>query len=60
MLIVRAHVLPHPHVVANTAAYEGCVSWVRLDAAVPTTAALPALGDAEFARIRADVLARLA
>jgi hypothetical protein len=60
VLIVRAHILPQPRVVANTAAYEGCVSWVRLDDAVPTAAALPAIDDAELARIRADVLARLA
>ncbi|HVG43474.1 MAG TPA: DUF1802 family protein [Longimicrobium sp.] len=59
VLIVRAHVLPHPHVVANTAAYEGCVSWVRLDAPVPTAAARPAVDDAEFTRIRAAVLDRL-
>jgi len=59
VLVVRAHVLPEPRTIANTAAYEGCVSWVRLDAPVPTAGALPALGDAEFARIRAEVLARL-
>jgi len=59
VLIVRAHVLSEPRVIANTAAYEGCVSWVRLDAPVPTTGARPALDDAKFARIRAEVLARL-
>jgi hypothetical protein len=59
VLIVRAHVLPGPRIIANTAGYEGCVSWVRLDVPVPTAGANPALDDAGFARIRAEVLARL-
>jgi hypothetical protein len=59
VLIVRAHVLAEPTVIPNTAGYEGCVSWVHLDAAIPTTGARPALDDEEFARLRGTVLDRL-
>jgi hypothetical protein len=45
--------------VPNTAAYEGCVSWVELDVAQPTAGALPALPDEQFAAIRAELLGRL-
>jgi len=59
VLIVRAHVLPQPRVISNTAGYDGCVSWVRLDAPVSTDGTVPALDDAEFARIHSAVLDRL-
>ena len=59
VLFVRAHVLPQPLVIPNTAAYEGCVSWVSLDRPTSPENAAPALSDGEFARVRADVLSRL-
>lgn len=59
VLIVRAHRLTAPHVVANTPAYEGCVSWVELDDALPTAGARPVLSDAEFQQARGEILSRL-
>lgn len=59
VLVVRAHVLPRPRIIPNTAGYDGCVSWVRLDAPVSTDGAIPVIDDAAFARIRAAVLDRL-
>ncbi|MFL5540657.1 MAG: DUF1802 family protein, partial [Longimicrobiaceae bacterium] len=59
VLVVRAHVLPQPRIIPNTAGYDGCVSWVRLDAPVSTDGAVPAVDDAELARIRSAVLDRL-
>jgi hypothetical protein len=59
VLIVRAHLLPAPRLITNTAGYDGCVSWVRLDAPVSTDNARPVLGDTEFGRLRAEVLGRL-
>ena len=59
VLVVRARVLPEPRVVANTPAYEGCVSWVELDEEVSADGAVPVLGDEEFAAARAEVLRRL-
>jgi len=59
VLIVRAFRLPEPVVVHNTPAYEGCVSWVELDDALPTRDAQPVMLDAQFARARREVLKRL-
>jgi hypothetical protein len=59
VLIVRAHVLAEPRIIPNTDAYEGCVSWVRLDASVSPDDARPIVEDAPFATLRADVLDRL-
>jgi len=59
VLIVRAFRLPHPVVVHNTPAYEGCVSWVELDHALRTRDAQPVMMDAQFARARREVLERL-
>jgi hypothetical protein len=59
VLIVRAFRLPEPVVVRNTPAYEGCVSWVELDEALSTAGAQPVMMDAQFARARREVLARL-
>lgn len=59
VLVVRAHVLPQARIIPNTTGYDGCVSWVRLDAPVSTDGAVPAVDDAEFARIRSAVLDRL-
>lgn len=59
VILVRAHVLPAPRIAPNTAAYEGCVSWVQLEDAVETTAARPVLDDAAFDAVRREVVARL-
>jgi hypothetical protein len=59
VVLVRAHVLPEPRIVPNTAAYEGCVSWVKLDAPVPAADAAPTLDDEAFAALRDEVMARL-
>lgn len=59
VLIVRAHALPEPRLIPNTATYDGCVSWVELDAAQPTVGARPVLSGADFAARRAAILARL-
>lgn len=58
-LILRVYRRPEPHVLPNTLAYEGCVSWVELDEELSTGGALPVLDDAEFAARRAEVLGRL-
>lgn len=57
VLLVRAYCLPRPLVIPNHPAYDGCVSWVDLDVAVPTAGCLPALDEASFAR-RADAIRR--
>lgn len=59
VLVLRAWRLPTPHVVPNTLDYEGCVSWVELDDALPTAGAAPVLADDAFERVRAEVLERL-
>lgn len=59
VLVLRTFRLPEPHVIPNTLDYEGCVSWVELDDALPTAGARPVLPDGEFADRRAEVLARL-
>jgi hypothetical protein len=60
VLIVRARVLSRPHVIANTPAYEGCVSWVELEGEVSAEDAVPVLSDEQFAEARAEILRRLA
>jgi hypothetical protein len=59
VLVVRAHVLPAPRVVPNTAAYEGCVSWVALEEEVSAEGTVPAMTDDAFAAARHEVLRRL-
>jgi len=56
VLVVRAFRLPEPHLVANTPAYEGCVSWVELDEPLPTAGAHPVLLDAQFAHQRHEIV----
>lgn len=58
-LLLRAYRLPQPHAIPNTLDYEGCISWVGLDDALPTAGAEPVLSDEEFARVRDEVLRRL-
>ncbi|MEW5929434.1 MAG: DUF1802 family protein [Gemmatimonadota bacterium] len=59
VLVLRAYRLAVPHDIPNTLDYEGCVSWVELDDALPTAGAQPVLLDGEFAARKAEVLARL-
>ena len=59
VILVRAHGLPEPRVVPNTAAYEGCVSWVQLESPLATPDARPVLDDDAFADLRREVLKRL-
>jgi hypothetical protein len=59
VLIVRAYLLAEPHVIPNTASYEGCVSWVHLDAPIPTEGAVPVLDDDSFRQLCATVRERL-
>jgi hypothetical protein len=59
VLVVRARLLPEPRVVANTPAYEGCISWVELDEDMSTEGAVPVLSDDVFARQREEILRRL-
>ena len=56
VLVVRAFRLPEPRLVANTPAYEGCVSWVELDEPLPTAGARPVLLDAQFAHQRHEIV----
>ena len=58
-LVLRVYRAPEPFVLPNTLGYEGCVSWVELDGALPTAGAEPVLADGEFPARRAEVLARL-
>jgi hypothetical protein len=59
VLVLRTYRLPEPRMIPNTLDYEGCVSWVELDDALPTAGARPVLSDDDFAARRAEVLARL-
>lgn len=59
VLVLRVFRMPRPYLIPNTLAYEGCVSWVELDDALPTEGARPVLLDGEFAARHAEVLARL-
>lgn len=60
VILVRARALPAPREIPNTAAYEGCVSWVALDQSVSTSAATPVLDDDAFHNVRREVEAALA
>ncbi|HEX9938419.1 MAG TPA: DUF1802 family protein [Longimicrobium sp.] len=59
VILVRAHGLPEPRVVPNTAAYEGCISWVQLESPLETTGAAPVSDSDAFADLRREVQARL-
>jgi hypothetical protein len=59
LIVVRVYVLPSPVTLAMRPEYEGCKSWVTLERALSTEGAVPAISDAEFAKRRAVLLARL-
>jgi hypothetical protein len=50
ILLLRARVMPRPHVVPNDPDYAGCVSWVPLSAPLSAAGAVPVLADEELAR----------
>ncbi len=52
LLLVRAYKLPTPITIQNTPAYAGCKSWVPLEKAVNVGAAIPALIDSEYEKMR--------
>lgn len=45
---VRVWKAPHAVMLADSAAYQGCRSWVSLDEALPTEGSTPAISDAAF------------
>jgi hypothetical protein len=60
LVVLRAFRRPDPIIVPAAARYAGCVSWVDLDAAIPTRGFSPVLTDEEFAARRRELLAALA
>jgi hypothetical protein len=60
VLLLRAYRLAQPLTIPNHPAYDGCVSWVELDSALPTAGCVPVLDDAEFARRAGAVRSALA
>ncbi|MEK7878441.1 MAG: DUF1802 family protein [candidate division NC10 bacterium] len=60
VLALRVFRLPATLKIPNTPRYNGCVSWVELDAELPTGGATPVLGDHAFAVKLGAVRAALA
>jgi hypothetical protein len=58
-LIVRAYRLDEPAVLPDVHRYEGCVSWVELDEALPTAALRPVLSDQDFTTLKGEIIRRL-
>lgn len=58
-LVVRAWRLPEPRTLPDTLRYEGCVSWVELDEALPTAGLEPVLSDEDFATVKGEIVRRL-
>ena len=58
-LILRAYRRPEPVVLPETSRYEGCVSWVQLDAPIPTAALIPVLSDEDFITVKGEIVRRL-
>lgn len=60
--VMTLRVYRRPQVISleNTPGYDGCVSWVDLDAAPTTEGCVPVLPDAEFEARLADIRGRLA
>lgn len=48
VLLLRVYVLEQPAVIPNSEQYGGCKSWIRLEEAITTADARPALDDAAF------------
>jgi hypothetical protein len=60
VLVLRVYRLDEPIVLSNSPHYDGCLSWVELDRALPTEGCTPVLSDAEFEARLAAVRACLA
>lgn len=59
VVVARVYRLGSPFEIANTLDYEGCVSWVTLDAPLPTAGLTPILGNTAFSTLHAEILQRL-
>jgi hypothetical protein len=59
LLLVRAHRLQKPVLLANTAAYAGCKSWVPLESPVDLDNALPVRDHVKYAMRRGSILERV-
>lgn len=59
VLVIRARVRPAPHLLRNTPAYDGCISWVPLDEELPPADAVPILSEETVQRIVDEVSARV-
>lgn len=55
LIVVRVHRVPKPHEVAELPAYEGCRSWVELEAPLSTEGSTAVLDDASFKLVRKQV-----
>jgi hypothetical protein len=51
LVTLRAHRLEKPHLIDETPAQAGCVSWVPLDHPLSTVPSVPAIDDAAFAHL---------
>lgn len=56
VLLLRAFRLPQPCALPVTLGYEGCVSWVRLEAEIATAGAKPVIAEREFEKTRERLL----
>jgi hypothetical protein len=56
LLLLRVFELPREHRLPMLSSYNGCSSWVTLDAALPTLDAVPVLDDFRYAAERQAVL----
>ncbi|MEW5976695.1 MAG: DUF1802 family protein [Acidobacteriota bacterium] len=59
LLVVRVYRLAQAVALLNTSAYDGCVSWVELDRAVPVSQAVPVVADQDFQSRSADLARRI-
>ncbi len=59
LILLRVYRLPEPVTLPMRPEYVGCKSWITLERPLSTQGAVPAIPDAEFARRRAALLARL-
>jgi len=60
LLLVRAHRLHQPVMLANTPAYAGCKSWVPLEHPIETGGATAVMDDVKFEHRRKTILERVA
>jgi len=58
-LILRAYRLLEPVVLPDVHRYEGCVSWVELDQALPTADLHSVLSDEDFVTVKGEITRRL-